>query len=116
MMAIARAVAVGVVLAGAAIGVASLASAELGEGSYAVNSTGGGGGMGIHSQWVVTPCGQGCLTVRFSNGETTDFHLQGNTWTGANAAGCIWTVDNNSLAGLDHCPAISIDVQLTKNG
>jgi hypothetical protein len=113
MMAIARGVAVGVALAGAAIGVASPASAELGEGSYAINSTGGGGGMQIHSQWVVTPCGQDCLTVRFSNGESTDFHLEGNTWTGINAAGCTWTVDNNSLAGRNSC---SVPIQLTKNG
>jgi hypothetical protein len=104
------------VMAGAAIGLAGPASAELGEGSYAINSTGGGGGMGIHSHWVVTPCGQGCLTVRFANGETTDFHLQGNTWTGTNAAGCTWTVDNNSLAGRDHCSDLSFDIQLTKDG
>jgi hypothetical protein len=112
MKSIIRGVTAGVFFAGAAIGLASSASAQLTEGSYAINTTGGGGGMQIHSQWVVTPCGQDCFTVRFSNGESTDFHLQGNTWTGINAAGCTWTVDNDSLAGRNSC---SLPIQLTKN-
>jgi hypothetical protein len=115
MMMITRGLAVGIVLAGAAVGLAGPASAQLSEGSYTWTVT-GGAMTGVHSQWVLTPCGETCMTVRFSNGETTDFHLQGNTWTGTNSAGCTWTTDNNSLAGRDDCPASSYEYQLTRNG
>jgi hypothetical protein len=114
-MTITRNLAVGVVLACAAVGLAGPASAELGEGSYTWTVTGTGGFTGVHSQWVLTPCGQGCMTVRFSNGETTDFHLQGNSWTGTNSAGCTETIDNNSVAGRNDCNGSSTEFQLTKN-
>jgi hypothetical protein len=115
MTTIIRALAAGVVLAGAAVGLAGPASAQLGEGSYTWTVT-GGGMAGVHSQWVLTPCGQTCMTVQYSNGETNDFHLQGNTWTGTNSAGCTETIDNNSLAGRNVCPALSTEFQLSKNG
>ena len=110
---ITRCMAVGIVLAGAAVGFAGPASAQLDEGSYTWTVT-GGGPAGLHSQWVLTPCGQSCLNVQFSNGETTDFHLQGNTWTGTNSAGCAMTIDNKSLAGRNNCGGL--EYQLTKNG
>jgi hypothetical protein len=106
----------GVFFAGAAIGLASSASAQLTEGSYTWTTT-GGGFAGVHSAWVLSSCGQDCLTVRFSNGDTMDLHLQGNAWTGANSKGCTYSLDNNSLAGHDDCPGgAAYDWQLTKNG
>ena len=114
---ISRSMALAAVLAGAALWLAGPASAQLGEGSYTWTTTGGNGPTGLHSQWVLTPCGQSCLNVQFSNGKTTDFNLQGNTWTGPMPdTGCTWTIDNNSLAGRNDCPASSIEFQLTKNG
>jgi hypothetical protein len=116
MITITRALAAGVVLAGAAVGLAGPASAQLDEGSYTWTVSGGSAGFtGVHSQWVLTPCGQACITVQFSNGTTTDVHLQGSTWTGVSANGCTETIDNNSLAGHNDCPGSSTEFQLTKN-
>jgi hypothetical protein len=116
-MMITRGMTIGIALAGAALGLAGPASAQLGEGSYTWTVT-GGAMTGIHSPWGLTPCGQSCLNVQFSNGKTTDLHLQGNTWTGPMPdTGCIWTLDNNSLTGRNDCPGSPlIEFQLTNNG
>lgn len=109
---LARGLTAGIILAGAALGLAGPASAQLDEGGYTWTSAGG-----ISTHWVLSSCGQNCMTVRFSNGEVTDLHLDGNTWTGTDAKGCTRTIDNNSLAGRNDCPSLGVSTgfQLTRN-
>lgn len=108
--------AISAVLVCAAVGFASPASAQLGEGSYTWTIT-GGGPVGLHSNWVLNSCDQKCMTIHFSNGETMDVHLQGNAWTGTGSFnGCAYTIDNGSLAGSQNCPdGTSTKFQLTIN-
>jgi hypothetical protein len=117
MRAIPRGMAIGAVLVGAAVGLASPASAQLSEGSYTWTIT-AGGPVGLDSHWVLTSCGQDCITVQFSNGDTMDVHLQGNAWTGIKSnPGCAFTIENNSLAGRENCPdGTTTQFQLAKNG
>ena len=117
MIAMSRGFTVGLVLAGAAVWFAGPAAAQLTEGSYTWTTTGGSGPTGVHSQWTLTSCGQDCITVRFSNGVTTDLHLQGNTWAGPNPNNqqCSYTIDNNSIAGRNSCADGTYEFQLTKN-
>ena len=116
-MPIARRAAVAAAFAGAVIGLAGPASAQLTEGSY-TSTTVGGDFAGVHTQWTLSSCGQNCMTIRFSNGDTMDLHLQGNAWTGTDSGpGCTYSLDNNSLAGHQNCPSgSSYDWQLTKDG
>ncbi|WP_157546018.1 hypothetical protein [Mycobacterium sp. IS-1742] len=91
-----RGLAVGVVLAGCAIGLASPASAELVDGTYQETFEGGSSS----TTKVVTSCGSGCKLVRAANGTTFEFHLQGNTWTATAPSGAsVVTINNDTLAG-----------------
>jgi hypothetical protein len=115
MMTITRRLLFSVVLVGAAVGLAGPASAQLEPGSYTV-ATVGGQFSGVKGSWVVTSCGQNCLTVLYPDGKkTVDFHLEGNTWTG-NDPECVRTIDNNSLTVRADCGSGLFESQLTKNG
>lgn len=102
MATITRRLAVGAVLAGAAILLAAPASADLTDGAYQANFDSGGGSQ----RWVVTSCGAGCKSVQWTGeqggGGTFTYHLNGNTWTtgpmGEHTT-VVMTIDNNTLAG-----------------
>jgi hypothetical protein len=105
-----------VAMAGAAVGLAGAASAQLTEGTYTWTMT-GGTFSGVQSHWVLSTCGQDCLTIRFSTGNQTEVHRQGNAWTGPGTKdGCTYTIDNNSLAGHDDCLPGGGQWQLSKDG
>jgi len=75
--------AVGVVLAGAALGLAGSASADPLSGSYTTTVTEGAGMLvpGSTSTAVLTPCGADCTHI--TKGEMqSDLHSQGATWNG----------------------------------
>ncbi len=116
-----RGLAVGVVLAGCAIGLASPASAELTDGTYQANYE----LAGVHP-WVVTSCGDGCKNVQWDNGERTGtdtYYLNGNIWTtGAprDEINNVKTIDNNTLAATNELDLMGTHIaertQLVKNG
>lgn len=109
---IAKSMAVAAVLAGAALALAGPASAELEPGSYSVTD----GVGGLASRWMVTPCGQNCLTVQITPENSAEVHLQGNTWIGTTASGCTLAINNTSLTGQSNCPSgNSYDWHLTKD-
>jgi hypothetical protein len=117
MMTIARGLAIGVVLAGAAIGLASPASAELTPGQYTgtmLDAGASGKQVGTTVVWPATPCGPDCMHLGDSPG--WDLHLQGNTWTGTNQTGAQASLDNSSLILTVHYPNADVIIGLTKNG
>ena len=95
-------------MAGAALGLAAPASAELTDGTYQMTYFDGSSSPG---NLVATSCGAGCRHIQVGAAEPLDFHLQGTMWT-AKAEGGMVTIDNNSLAGSTAGGAF----QLTKVG
>lgn len=64
-----------VVITGAAVGFASPArAADDFSGTYVPN------GPGLHSTWVVTPCGPDCVRVSDSTGWSADAHPRAGLW------------------------------------
>ena len=118
MITITRGLAIGVVLAGAAVGLASPASAAPLSGSYTatitdLNPPWSQAGPGDAMDVTLNPCGPDCTTFaapKVPHPWTTDLHLQGNTWTGTQPdvgfGTCPMTLDNNSRALTIDCPAI----------
>jgi hypothetical protein len=97
-MAFTRGLAVGVALAGAAVGLASPASAELTDGTYEMKYLAVPGPPPITV--VFTSCGDGCKSSQVVGPyEPLVFHLQGDTWTATRPNGSLETFDNNTLAG-----------------
>jgi hypothetical protein len=91
-----RGLAVGAVLAGRAIGLASPASAELTDGTYQMTYL---VDPGPPDTIVITSCGAGCKHWQMNGPYTAvEYHLQGDTWTAPSPDGPM-TVDNNTLAG-----------------
>lgn len=93
-----RNLAVGAVLVGAAVGLASPASAELTDGTYQLTYQGDPAPRNL----IVTSCGDGCKhgqIVGAADAGGVDFHLQGSTWTADSSAGTVVTIDNNTLGG-----------------
>lgn len=88
---------VGAVMAGAALGLAAPASADLVDGTYDWVPT---EPPGTTTSWVFTSCGAGCKRAESSEIMTArDFHLSGNTWSWTNPeTNWVTTIDNNSLA------------------
>ncbi len=97
MMTITRGLAAGVLLAGAAVGLAAPASADLVDGSYQLTYSEPDGPP--PTTWIVTSCGAGCKTLQSPPYDPTDWHLQGSTWTAPSEDGSTHTIDNNTLAG-----------------
>jgi hypothetical protein len=62
------------IFAGAAVGVASPARADDFSGTYIPN------GPGLHSTWVVTPCGSDCAHIADSTGWGVDAHPFDGLW------------------------------------
>jgi hypothetical protein len=77
-------------LASPAIGLASLASAELTDGTYKF-------GQSDHP-WVITSCGAGCKHAEQpgTNFPPQDYHLSGNTWS-CDDGKVVETIDNSTL-------------------
>jgi hypothetical protein len=62
------------IVAGAAVGFASPARADYFSGTFIPN------GPGLHSTWVVTPCGQDCAHIGDSTGWSVDAHPWEGLW------------------------------------
>jgi hypothetical protein len=114
--------AVGLVLAGAAIGWAAPASADTPSGSYTATITQGGGGVrgGRTTTITFTPCGPDCTNMRVEGtGAAGDLHQQGSAWVGSltaeNGDVCAQTLDSK-LVMTSECPTHRIVMQLAKNG
>jgi hypothetical protein len=91
------------VAAGAAVGLAIPASAELLDGTYNRNAVGGPRGPGEEhpTTVVITSCGAGCKHVEYpgTNVPPEDYRLSGNIWTYENPdRKIIETIDNDTLA------------------
>jgi hypothetical protein len=86
-------------MAGAAVGLASPASAELTDGTYTLTYS--EPSSPPPTTVVFTPCGDGCKRFQIPGAvEATEYHLQGNTWTAASKYDNYpVTIDNNTLAG-----------------
>jgi hypothetical protein len=118
---ITRSLAVGIVVAGVAIGSAAPASADLTDGTYQANYEHGG----THP-WVVSSCGAGCKSIQWDNGEhtgTETYHLNGSTWTTGAPEGkfnSVRKIDNNALAGTNEADFMGDHIveryQLVKDG
>jgi hypothetical protein len=111
---ITRELAFGVVLAGAAVGLAGPASADELNGSY--TQTGGFAGT---TQVTFSPCGPDCLRrTTEGSGVVRQFRRQGSTWVTADSIGsgdC--TIDMNTLQESNVFPdGTALTQQLTKNG
>jgi hypothetical protein len=117
MNTITRGLAVGAVLACAAIGLAGPASAEPFDGPYLITVTDGHGIVpnGDKQGVFTSSCGPDCTTL--NAGEwTVDARLQGNAWSGVTSEGLTLTFDKDSLAGTMFKSETNqtVDVQLSK--
>jgi hypothetical protein len=87
MMTVTRGLAAGVVLAGAAVGLAGPASAEPLSGTYSATFNSSSGEMqtraGDTLTFVLTPCGPDCTHLANPSEPSTDkdLHLLGSLWT-----------------------------------
>lgn len=96
MVKFSRGLIIGAVFAGAAVGLAPPASAELLDGTYQVSYD-----NGVSKTWVLTSCGEGCKTVQVDGApESMEYRLQGSSWTFITPSGVtVYSIDNASLAG-----------------
>ena len=128
-MTITRRLAVGVVLAGAAVGLASPASAEPPSGNYTATVTTGNPAIDLNIGDTVpvtfTPCGSDCTHLQLGEIEAfqSDLHLQGDAWTGTRTTNtgdhvCTYTMDSKVSVLTSDCPGYrsAIAYALTKNG
>ncbi len=118
MRTITRGLATGIVLAGAAVGLASPASADPVDGSYTATMLDGGGVKkdGSTTTFTLTSCGPDCINLNTGSGSPFDLRRQGNVWVGP-VETCTWSLDNSSLVITRTCPdQPNIVIGLTKNG
>lgn len=108
--------------AGAAIGLAGPANAELEDGSYTNTVTESNKfEVGQTQTWNVSDCGPDCKHVTTEGGSARDYHRQGNSWTAsapqtAQMRGADYVLDNDSLAGtITYSDGSYLKYQLTKN-
>jgi hypothetical protein len=125
MITFTRALAVGVVFAGAAVGLASPASAEPLSGSFLatitdVNPAWDKAGPGDAMDVTLVPCGADCTTFaapHVPHPWSTDLHLQGTSWTGTqpdNGYGtCPIALDNNTRALIIDCPSVPTTIHFS---
>lgn len=113
-------------LAGAALGLASPASAEPPSGTYTAtvtDVTAAGpppieiGGTMI---WAMTPCGADCthLEINPPNAKgQEDLHMQGGSWAnGGNSLGCTRTINAEATSATEVCKYWTIQYALTRTG
>jgi hypothetical protein len=98
-------------MAGAAVGLAAPASAELTDGAYEMRYV--KNPSPTPDIIVVTSCGAGCKHFQMNGPyEPFEYHLEGNTWTAPSKNGLPNTIDNNTLAGSEN----TWEFQLVKVG
>lgn len=109
MMKALRIAALATLMAGSAVGLASPAAAEPLGGTYAVT----GEALQDNVTWLFTSCGPDCVGAD-GGGQLL---RQGNVWAGTINAGCVTSIDENTLAGSYQCPMLPpFPIQLTKVG
>lgn len=113
-----RGLAAGVLLAGAAVGLASPASADPTAGEYTATIIDPGATQEKGPwRWSLLPCGQDCVHLAAGSGPGWDLHRQGNVWTGTDAANFTVILDNDSLVATMVEPGLpNVVVGMTKNG
>lgn len=121
MITITRGLAVGVVLAGAAIGLAGPASADPTAGPYTATIIDPGASHKTGSvNWSLEPCGPDCFRLLGTQANPMyELHRQGNVWAGNSLSGSgnTATLDNDSLIFTMQIPAQpNVVIGLTKNG
>lgn len=123
MMIVARGLAVGVVLAGVAIGSAVPASAEPLSGTYTATPVRDANGMVAtypSTTYTFTPCGPDCtrLDIGAAGGAVVDLYLQGNAWTGTwvseSGISCTESVNSDAVFTSRNCDGQLLAHQLTK--
>ena len=120
MMTISRGLVAGAVLAGAAVGLAGVASADPPSGSYTGTMIDGAGirKNGSTAPATLTPCGPDCTHIVMGSG-SQDLHLQGNAYTGSwveSGVACSGSLDSGSLVYSYQCGGKTMVIGLTKNG
>jgi hypothetical protein len=127
MITIARGLAVGVVVTGAALGMASPTSAAPPTGSFVASVTESRGDIAapVGSTLTLTliSCGPACVTVGTPKSRApwqSDLHLQGNTYTGTrttpNGSNCALTLDSNATNFAQDCGDVYMRYQLSRSG
>jgi hypothetical protein len=121
MITITRGLAAAVVLTGAAVGLAGVASADPPSGSYTGTIIDGAGikKNGGTAPVDLTPCGSDCTQIHMGSGSPQDLHLQGNAYTGSwteQGTACSGSLDSGSLVYSYQCGDKTLVIGLTKNG
>ncbi|WNG94989.1 hypothetical protein [Mycobacterium sp. ITM-2016-00318] len=97
MITITRGLAVGAVLAGAAVGLAGPASAEPTAGNYTATIIDPGDSNKTGSTtWNLASCGPDCFNVNDTSKTLWQLHRQGTVWTGSDDINTV-SLDNDSL-------------------
>lgn len=118
-----RIAALAATLAGAAVGLAAPASADLTPGTYQFTVIESSFlKPGPVATWVATSCGTDCMQVNQTapgaqEEVNLEFHRDGATWTAVHDMGSIptkVTVDNGSLAGLSESQFEHTEFQLAR--
>ncbi|WP_156744167.1 hypothetical protein [Mycobacterium sp. 1164985.4] len=128
-MEITRGLAVGIVVTGAAIGLAGPASAEPPSGSYTATVTTGNPAIDLNVgdtvPLIFTPCGADCTHLQLGAIEAfqSDLHWQGDTWIGTRTTEtgdhvCTYSMNSDISVLTSDCPGYrsAIVYGLTKNG
>lgn len=118
-----RIAALATLVAGAGLGLAGPAHADLNDGTYTMTITASDQfQVGSTQTWNVGSCGPDCRHVDVVGGDTPyDFHLIGESWSAAQppsaqAYGFTTSIDNGSLAGtFDFEDGAHYNYQLKKN-
>lgn len=110
---------VAVAVVGAAVALASQATAETLDGIYTTvySSATDTSDATLTSTWGFTQCGPGCARQEVSEGPPREFRLHGKTWTSSytvDGGSCSTTIDNDTLAGSFRCGPIEYHIQLTR--
>jgi hypothetical protein len=97
MITVTRGLALGLILGGAAVGLAGPASAEATAGNYTATIIDPGESHKTGStSWSLAPCGPDCLDLISPNKPLWQLHRQGNVWTGSDDTNDV-SLDNDSL-------------------
>lgn len=106
------------VMAGAAVGLAAPAAADLVDGTYEETQEWNSGPKTLTVN--ITSCGAGCknLAGAYTTDELQQYHLQGKTWTATDSFHSTFTLDNDSLTGTWESPMFSnpVGLRLVKVG
>jgi hypothetical protein len=97
MITISRGITIGLILGGAAVGLAGPASADPTAGVYTATIIDSGSSNKEGSTtWTLMPCGPDCYEVADRSQTLFQLHRQGPVWTGADETNDV-SLDNDSL-------------------